>query len=88
MMDNPPNPNDNPKCGSKISIVNPLTETLTWATVVDTCVACGDEDIDVSEGVFENVVEAGLGVGRVGVWWGGSAVGGRGKGRRGLEWVG
>lgn len=45
------------------------------ATVVDTCVACGKYDIDVSEGLFKKIAPDGDG--RVkGIAWGGRVVGG------------
>ncbi|KAL8737517.1 MAG: hypothetical protein Q9181_001595 [Wetmoreana brouardii] len=75
MMANGPNPNKNPKCGTKIGIWNPHTKTKHEATIVDTCWACKREDIDVSESLFKKV--APNGDGRVhGINWGGPAVGG------------
>lgn len=85
MMNNPPNPNNNPKCGTTINIQNPATGNQATATIVDTCQACADEDIDVSPAVFEAVDPNGLGDGRIKVNWGGSAVGGAVSGKRGLE---
>ena len=77
MMNNPPNPNDNPLCGTSINIYNPATGSTTQATIVDTCEGCAYEDIDVSPSVFEAVDPNGLNDGRIVVDWGGSAVGGK-----------
>ncbi|KAL8817487.1 MAG: hypothetical protein Q9223_003681, partial [Gallowayella weberi] len=68
IMANPPNPNLNPKCGSKITIYNPATKKKHTATVVDTCWACKKEDIDVNVELFRLV--APKGDGRVhGIMW-------------------
>ena len=76
-MQNPANPNDNPLCGTKISIFNPNTGATTEATIVDTCVGCQEYDIDVTETLFDEIVPGGSGVGRQhGIDWGGPAVGG------------
>ncbi|KAL8770114.1 MAG: hypothetical protein Q9209_004152 [Squamulea sp. 1 TL-2023] len=75
MMNNGPNPNTNPKCGSKITIYNPTTKTKHTATIVDTCWACKKEDIDVNVELFYKV--APKGDGRVhGIMWNGKKVGG------------
>ncbi|KAL8715233.1 MAG: hypothetical protein Q9220_001191 [cf. Caloplaca sp. 1 TL-2023] len=75
MMANGPNPNTNPKCGSKINIYNEHTKKTHSATIVDTCWACKKEDIDVNVELFNKV--APKGDGRVhGIAWGGSKVGG------------
>ena len=89
MMQNPPNPNDNPLCGTAIQIRNPTTGTTYSATIVDTCEGCADEDIDVSPSVFEAVDPNGLADGRIVVEWseGGSTVGGK-RGLEGKERVG
>ena len=69
-MANGANPNNNPKCGSKISIQSPASGQTVQATVVDTCEACGMYDIDVSDSLFTKVA-GGLWAGRVTVGWGG-----------------
>ncbi|KAL8896173.1 MAG: hypothetical protein Q9207_007842, partial [Kuettlingeria erythrocarpa] len=46
MMGNGPNPNTNPKCGTKITIRSPGSKKTHQATIVDTCWACKKEDID------------------------------------------
>ncbi|KAI4136514.1 MAG: hypothetical protein L6R39_007751 [Caloplaca ligustica] len=75
IMANGPNPNNNPKCGTKINIYNERTKKTHQATIVDTCQACQRQDIDVNEKLFYAV--APNGDGRVhGIAWGGSAVGG------------
>ncbi|KAL8729311.1 MAG: hypothetical protein Q9166_004808 [cf. Caloplaca sp. 2 TL-2023] len=75
MMNNPANPNLNPKCGSKITIYNPSTKTKHTATIVDTCWGCKKEDIDVNVELFYKV--APKGDGRVhGIMWNGPKVGG------------
>lgn len=75
MMNNGPNPNTNPKCGSKINIYNPGTKKTHSATIVDTCWACKKEDIDVNVELFYKV--APKGDGRVhGIMWNGKKVGG------------
>ncbi|KAL8717049.1 MAG: hypothetical protein Q9225_005676 [Loekoesia sp. 1 TL-2023] len=75
IMANGPNPNNNPKCGTKISIYNPRTKKTHQATIVDTCWACKREDIDVNEKLFYQVEPKGDG--RVhGIRWSGKAVGG------------
>ena len=77
IMNNPPNPNDNPICGTSINIYNPATGDTNTATIVDTCEGCGEYDIDVSPSVFEAVDPNGLADGRIVVDWGGPAVGGK-----------
>lgn len=75
MMNNGPNPNLNPKCGSKITIYNPSTKKRHTATIVDTCWGCKKEDIDVNVELFYKV--APKGDGRVhGIMWNGKKVGG------------
>ncbi|KAL8843380.1 MAG: hypothetical protein Q9176_001993 [Flavoplaca citrina] len=75
IMNNGPNPNLNPKCGSKINIYNPSTKKRHTATIVDTCWACKKEDIDVNVELFNKV--APKGDGRVhGIMWNGKKVGG------------
>ena len=75
MMANSANPNANPKCFSKISIYNPRTRNTHWATVVDTCQACGHSDIDLSPALFQAVEPRGDG--RVhGITWRGNMFGG------------
>lgn len=74
MMGEVPNPNLNPKCGSIIQILDPSTRKTHSATVVETCVFCGNEDIDASPGLFTKI--ATLSEGRVPVAWGGDEVGG------------
>lgn len=76
-MNNGPNPNTNPKCGTSINIYNPATGGTHSATIVDTCEGCAEYDIDVSPSVFEAVDPNGLSDGRITVDWGGSAVGGK-----------
>ena len=68
-MANGANPNNNPKCGSKISIRSPTSGQTIQATVVDTCEGCGMYDIDVSDSLFTKVA-GGLSAGRVTVGWG------------------
>ena len=75
IMNNGPNPNLNPKCGSKINIYNPSTKKRHSATIVDTCWGCKKEDIDVNVELFNKV--APKGDGRVhGIMWNGKKVGG------------
>lgn len=61
MMKNGANPNNNPKCGTRINIYNPSTGNTHQATVVDTCVGCADNDIDVSPSLFRAVAPNGNG---------------------------
>jgi len=67
MMANGANPNDNPKCGQKITIE--FHGKRHEATVTDTCYACAREDVDVSPTLF--TAFAAESIGRVpGVkWW-------------------
>lgn len=74
MMNNPANPNLNPKCGSTVSIFNPTTGRSHRATVVDTCQGCAPHDLDLSPSLFRKV--APNGDGRVhGISWGGRTMG-------------
>ncbi|KAL8864645.1 MAG: hypothetical protein Q9174_007275 [Haloplaca sp. 1 TL-2023] len=74
IMNNGANPNNNPKCGSKITIRNPRTKKTHTATIVDTCWACKKGDIDVNVELFYKV--APKGDGRVhGIEWSGPKVG-------------
>lgn len=61
MMGNPANPNQNPKCGGKISIFHPRTGKIHLATIVDTCYSCKHEDIDLSPSVFDWLAPSGQG---------------------------
>ena len=61
MMNNPANPNSNPKCGKSITLHNPAAGTTTKATVVDTCQACAYGDVDLSPSLFKTVSPTGDG---------------------------
>lgn len=67
MMNNPANPNVNPRCGTTITISYQGAEHQ--ATIVDTCGGCDDAAIDLSDSLFAAV--APNGDGRVhGInWW-------------------
>ena len=61
VMNNPPNPNNNPLCGKSITTTyNGIVKT---ATVEDTCQGCPVTDIDVNEYLFEQF--ASLSIGRL-----------------------
>ena len=77
-MNNPPNPNNNPLCGTYISIYNPYNQhTVQNVKIVDTCVGCSEGDIDVNVELFE-ALGFDAGAGRVkGMDWGGHAIGGK-----------
>ncbi|KAL8817184.1 MAG: hypothetical protein Q9223_003939 [Gallowayella weberi] len=63
-----PNGNLNPRCGSKISIRNVETGEAHEALVIDTCMGCAEQSIDVNQELFNKV--APHGDGRVlGVEW-------------------
>ena len=91
MMNNGANPNANPLCGTTISIYNPYNQqTVPNVKIVDTCMGCDEESIDVNVELFE-ALGFDQAVGRVqGMDWGGSAVGGKKekKKKRGLEPLG
>ena len=71
-------------CFTKIGIWNPDGRRKVEATVVDTCMGCKAEDIDVSPALFKAV--APNGDGRVhGIAWGGDTVGGKRMMRRGTR---
>ena len=72
------NPNSDPLCGSYISIYNPSNgQTLNNVKVVDKCMGCKAEDIDVNVELF-GMLGLDSGRGRVsGMDWGGSAAGGK-----------
>ncbi|MCJ1465325.1 hypothetical protein MMC07_003942 [Pseudocyphellaria aurata] len=81
MMNNPANPNANPKCGTSIHIFNPATGKTHYATVVDTCRDCAPQDIDLTLSLFREVAPDGDG--RVhGIAWGWQRVGGRERYRK------
>ncbi len=61
MMANGANPNANPKCQAKITLINPISGSHTSATVVDTCQACAYEDVDLSPSLFVAVAPTGDG---------------------------
>ncbi|CAD6591846.1 MAG: hypothetical protein ASARMPRED_005784 [Alectoria sarmentosa] len=84
MMNNGNNPNTNPLCGTTISIYNPYNQqTVPNVKIVDTCQGCDTESIDVNVQLFE-ALGFDPGLGRVqGVDWGGSAIGGKMKMKRG-----
>ncbi|KAL9074382.1 MAG: hypothetical protein Q9161_002368 [Pseudevernia consocians] len=53
-MNNPPNSNNNPLCGTYIAIYNPYNQqTIQNVKIVDTCVGCDEGDIDVNVELFE-----------------------------------
>ncbi|KAL8870440.1 MAG: hypothetical protein Q9174_003519 [Haloplaca sp. 1 TL-2023] len=56
-----PNGNLNPRCGSKISIRNVETGEAHEATVIDTCMGCAEESIDVNEELFKKIAPNGDG---------------------------
>lgn len=68
-MANGGNPNNNPKCGSQISIHHPASGRTVQATVVDTCAGCAMYDVDVSGSLFTRLA-GGLSGGRTAVDWG------------------
>lgn len=72
------NPNDDPLCGSYISIYNPNNQqTVQNVKVVDKCMGCDEDSIDVNVELFEALGFA-PGRGRIqGVDWGGSVAGGK-----------
>lgn len=59
------NPNENPLCGMKLRLRRDGTSVD--VKVVDRCVGCKETDLDVSEAVFGEVAD--LGLGRVVVEW-------------------
>lgn len=70
MMANGANPNANPMCFKKIRIQGLAGGQTTMATVVDTCMGCAPDSIDVSWSVRRKVAPQGNG--RVhGVVWDG-----------------
>lgn len=64
----------NGACFSHIGIYNPRTGVASDATIVDTCGRCGDNDIDVSSGLFNYLAGEGSGI-QNNVGWGGEVVG-------------
>ncbi|KAL8748956.1 MAG: hypothetical protein Q9184_007005 [Pyrenodesmia sp. 2 TL-2023] len=63
------NPNLNPRCNLQINIWNEATRESHTATVIDTCMGCAAEDIDVNVELFHKVAPGGDG--RVeGIAWG------------------
>lgn len=67
MMDNPANPNLNPKCGTYITIKYEGKETQ--AKIVDTCGGCLPESIDLSPSLFSTVAPDGDGRVHDVEWW-------------------
>jgi len=63
VMNNPANPNNNPLCGKTITIT--YQGHTQQAKVVDTCQGCASGDVDLSPTLFQALVPAGLGAGRV-----------------------
>lgn len=60
-MANPANPNTNPKCFKKIRIHGVGGGETVEATVVDTCIGCTPDDIDVSLSVWDKAAPQGDG---------------------------
>lgn len=54
------NPNANPICGKQVSITS-SSGSQVLATVVDRCVGCTEDDLDLSTGLFQTVYPAGDG---------------------------
>lgn len=73
-----PNPNNDPLCGSTITIYNPYNgQSIPGVKVVDKCMGCAETDIDVNVELFE-ALGFQQGQGRIhGVDWGGDAAGGK-----------
>lgn len=61
MMNNPANPNKNPKCGTQIHIFNPQTGETHSGIIVDTCYSCQYEDLDLSHSLFQRIAPYGNG---------------------------
>ena len=59
VMQNPPNPNDNPKCGETINMY--YGGNTHQATVYDTCPTCDGGSIDVTQQLFEAIAPEGNG---------------------------
>lgn len=79
------NPNNDPMCGTTITIYNPYNQmTIENVKIVDKCMKCLEQDIDVSPELFHalGLTDA---QGRVhGMDWGGNVVGGK-RSASGLE---
>lgn len=87
-MDNVGNPNNNPLCGTTISIYNPANgQTVSDVKIVDTCMGCPEDNIDVNVELFEALGFASS-QGKVTVDWGGNSVGGKKRSGGVLEPVG
>lgn len=54
-------PNNNPYCGKQISIHNPADNTVTTATVADSCASCAYGDLDVMLDMFNTIAPTGNG---------------------------
>ena len=54
-------PNNNPYCGKQISVHNPADNTVTTATVADTCDSCAYGDLDVMLDMFNTIAPTGNG---------------------------
>lgn len=61
MMNNPANPNKNPKCGTQVHIFNPKTGETHSGIIVDTCYSCQYEDLDLSHSLFQRIAPYGNG---------------------------
>ncbi|CAF9919878.1 hypothetical protein IMSHALPRED_004747 [Imshaugia aleurites] len=74
------NTNDDPLCGTYISIYNPANQqTYPNVKIVDKCMGCDADSIDVNVELFE-ALGFDSGVGRAhGMDWGGNTVGGKEK---------
>ncbi|KAM0795688.1 hypothetical protein BDR22DRAFT_579815 [Usnea florida] len=55
------NANTNPYCGKQISVHNPADNTVTTATVADTCDSCAYGDLDVMLDMFNTIAPTGNG---------------------------
>lgn len=62
-----PNPNLDPICGKRVKIVDPTTSKSVIVSIVDKCLACKVNDIDVSPAAFKMIKP--LTVGRTKVVW-------------------
>ncbi|MEV7089042.1 RlpA-like double-psi beta-barrel domain-containing protein [Streptomyces sp. NPDC093085] len=60
-----PNPNNSPQCGRQLRVNGPLGSVT--VTVVDKCMSCATNDVDLSPAAFSRIGD--LNAGRINVSW-------------------
>lgn len=61
--------NNGGNCGQSVRITNTANGKKVYATVVDSCPSCGENDLDLSPSVFQALAQGGLDEGVITTSW-------------------